>query len=265
MSRPPALTANQKQRLKILEPALRDAVRRADYQQAKAHALDIQQLLRPTGHEARLQQAKNWLFEAAMEAGELRIAKDGFVGVRKMTSDSTRVHLEATALLAICHLREGDIESAAPLIGEVVSNERVIRSDRRRRQFRLRVHQRFVEEALLAGFRSFRNERLESSEVQREAGDLVARSTEDELLAELGRAIPPQVRDWFRQVDEISRRNFPKDQLKYLPPPKNLLDDGRVGQGQLIHRATNEAEDFCRRLEDCQCFGFAHFFLLFIS
>jgi hypothetical protein len=48
-----------------------------------------QTLLRPTGHETRLQQAKAWLFEAAMEAGELDTAELGFIGVRKKTAQGT--------------------------------------------------------------------------------------------------------------------------------------------------------------------------------
>jgi hypothetical protein len=47
-------------------------------------------------------QSKVWLFEAAMEAGNLDIAEAGFVGVRAKCSKGTRLHLEATALLAIC-------------------------------------------------------------------------------------------------------------------------------------------------------------------
>jgi hypothetical protein len=102
MPKPPNLSEGQKSRLRILEPALRQAVRSGNFQAAKIHAADIQSLLRPTGHEARLMQAKNWLFEAAMEAGDLQYAEAGFNGVRQRTSPAARVHLEATALLAIC-------------------------------------------------------------------------------------------------------------------------------------------------------------------
>lgn len=99
MSRPPPLTEIQKQRLSALEPALKEAVYAADYARAKQFAADIQSVLRATGHETRLMQSKNWLFEAALNAGELLTAEAGFRGVRAKTVRSTRVHLEATALL----------------------------------------------------------------------------------------------------------------------------------------------------------------------
>src|SRR5579875_464880 len=81
MPQAPRLTSNQKKRLKVIEPALRQAALSGDFESAKLHAAELQSLLRPTGHEARLMQAKNWLFEAAMGAGHLDLAESGFMGV----------------------------------------------------------------------------------------------------------------------------------------------------------------------------------------
>jgi hypothetical protein len=131
---PPNLTAAQKSRLAALEPALRDAVHRADYESAKIHANDIQALLRPTGHETRLMQSKNWLFEAAMQAGHLDLAESGFQGVRQKTAPGTRVHLEATVLLTICLLRQKRLQEAEPLMRLVLRSEN-IRGEERRRKF----------------------------------------------------------------------------------------------------------------------------------
>lgn len=107
MPTPPPLTDVQKSRLASLEPALRTAVYAADYKLAKIIAIDIQEILRATGHETRLMKSKNWLFEAALNANELHTAEAGFLGIRKKTAETTRVHLEATALLIVCLLREG--------------------------------------------------------------------------------------------------------------------------------------------------------------
>jgi len=230
MVRPPRLTSVQKRRLGVLEPALRNSVRMGDYRSAKQITLDIQELLRPTGHETRLMQAKNWLFEAALEAGQLQIAKQGFEGVRKKTSKRTRVNLEATALLAICFLRERNLKAAEPLIAEVLQNDSVIRSDRRRRQFRVRTHQRFIEEGLLAGLRGCGTERLEANEIQDEAGRLVQQSTEDQLFASLGRSVPPQVKDFLLNVDRLSRAQFPVVHVKYLPRTEDLIENRKIGE-----------------------------------
>jgi hypothetical protein len=175
-------------------------------------------------------QAKSWLFEAALEAGKLQIAKTGFSGVRKLVSTRTRVYLEATALLAICHLREKDLEKAEPLIAEVLQNDNVIRSNRRRRQFRIRIHHRFAEEGLLAALRGHGTERLEVNDIHFKAGQLLQEKTEDQLFAELGQAIPPQVKDFLLRVDQLSRRQFPKIEVKYLPRPENLLENKKAGE-----------------------------------
>src|SRR5229473_6082835 len=114
MPRPLPLTENQKQRLHALEPELRNASRLGDYSTARRITAEIQALLRPTRHETRLQQAKAWLFEAAMEAGDLNTAELGFIGVRKKTTPGTRIYLEATALLAICYLRKDRLDLAEP-------------------------------------------------------------------------------------------------------------------------------------------------------
>jgi hypothetical protein len=94
--KPPRLTPQQLSRLHIVEPALKEAAMRGDYEAAKKYGLDAQNILRPTGHETRLMQSKAWLFEAAMEAGQLEVAEKGFQGIRGKTAQGTRQHLEAT-------------------------------------------------------------------------------------------------------------------------------------------------------------------------
>jgi hypothetical protein len=112
--RPPRLTLEQLQKLHELEPLLQAAAKRGDYESAQRHAFDIQDPLRTSGHETRLMQAKVWLFEAAMEAGHLNVALPGFVGIRERMSKGTRLHLEATAALAICYLRQKKLAQAEP-------------------------------------------------------------------------------------------------------------------------------------------------------
>lgn len=65
MGKPKNLTKEQKEKLSVLEPMLQKATDSGNYEEAKRVTLEIQQLLRPTGHETRLMQAKNWLFETA--------------------------------------------------------------------------------------------------------------------------------------------------------------------------------------------------------
>ena len=146
----PPLTDSQKRRLKLLEPALRDAVKLGKYERAKLLTHEIQDVLRPTGHETRLMQAKNWLFEAALESGNIEFAISGFNGIRIKASSTTRLYLEATALLAVCYLRKKDLKSAQPLIEEALGNLRNISSERQRRKLHANLVKRFEEEGMLA-------------------------------------------------------------------------------------------------------------------
>lgn len=146
MPRPPKLTDEQRERLRPLELELHQAARKGDYPTVRRLVAEIQELLRPTGHETRLQKSKAWLFEAALEAGEIQRAISGFEGIRAKTNKRTRIYLEATALLAICHLRRGDLPSAEPLIADAFDRVTNISSDRRRRQFYRRLVDRFQEE-----------------------------------------------------------------------------------------------------------------------
>ncbi len=72
MKKPPPLSDAHKRRLAILEPKLRHAARIGDFEAAKVLAYEIQGILRPTGHYVRLFQSKNWLFEAALESGDMQ-------------------------------------------------------------------------------------------------------------------------------------------------------------------------------------------------
>lgn len=229
MGRPPKLTDEQKRKLKIFEEKLRRAVYSGNYKFAKEVVYDIQKLLRPTGHETRLMKAKNWLFEAALEAGELGIAEKGFQGVRKKVNKNTRVHLEASALLAILYLRQGKINEAEPLMRDVLKNDKVIRSQRRNRQFRLNTIRRFEEEATLASFRERFKERMSAKKIQDEAGMLIQTKTDDEIYEQIGKASPPETKALILRVSEFARKQLPPADIKLLQSPKDRIDDKNVG------------------------------------
>ena len=233
MPRPPNLTERQKQQLSRLEPVLRTAAKRGDYGTAKRIAAEIQDVLRPTGHETRLMQAKNWLFEAAMEAGKVAsVAVPGFVGVRKKMSVGTRVYLEATALLAICHLRLNDLEKAEPYMAEALKRgEKNITSDRRRAQFQRRMIDRFEAEWVLATLRVRQPfEALDPVQVENEAGRMVATMTEDEMMERLGTTVPSEIVDTIYRVYEFAHSQLSPADQKYLPSPKDRRKQKEVGK-----------------------------------
>jgi hypothetical protein len=224
------LTAEQKSKLAEMEPRLREAVRLGNYLCAKKITLEIQNVLRPTGHETRLMKSKNWLFEAAMEAGELRTAVSGFTGIRQKVSKNTRIYLEATALLAICHLRLKNLGDAEPLMAEVLGNDKYIKSVSKRRDFRRRVAERFKQEGALAALRDFGNEKLIPSVIQSNAGKLVQSKNEEEILDILGVSIPLETIRFLQTVDDLSRKALPYTEVKFLPSPETQLEKKELGR-----------------------------------
>ncbi len=218
-SRPPPLTSKQKSELSILEPALKDCVKTGNLNKAKSIASKIQKLLRPTGHETRLLQAKNWLYETAMEINNLTYAKMGFEGTRKLSSINTRVYLEATSLLGICYIREQNIEKARPLIQEAVDKINNIKSNTRRRQFHKRLLVRLEEESILSGLMTKDEVKLNIDEVDNEAIKLVMTKTEDQILIDLGSSLPSKSIDILENIRSTYQQRLPGPDRKFLPAP----------------------------------------------
>lgn len=220
MKRPPALTDSQKRRLNVLEPALRQAVKLGKYERAKLLTHEIQDVLRPTGHETRLMQAKNWLFEAALESGNLEFAISGFQGVRKKAAPSTRLYLEATALLAVCYLRKKDLKSARPLMEESLDNLRNISSERQRRKLRSNLVKRFEEEGMIAALSqdvSAGSSLLNVEEIHRNATVISQTKSNDEIIMLLGESTPTYVIDFLKRVSDESRKLLPYKEILLLP------------------------------------------------
>lgn len=233
MNRPPKLTEGQKKRLNVLEPALREAVKLGNYERAQLITHDIQEVLRPTGHEIRLMQAKNWLFEAALEAGNIEFAIAGFQGIRKKASPTTRLYLEATALLAVCYLRKKDVRTAEPLIEEALGNLGNISSEQQRRKLRANLVKRFEDEGMLAALGQEHSFSFSSSDIDQIQNDAIIISqtkSKDEIIVLLGESTPPYVLDFLRKVHEESRKLLPYKEILLLPSPEIREKNLKLGK-----------------------------------
>ncbi|HDL6935609.1 TPA: hypothetical protein PXM13_000019 [Yersinia enterocolitica] len=235
MTKPPPLTDDQKKALSVIEPQLRCCVKTAEFDKAKKLTSQLQILLRPTGHETRLLQAKNWLYETALEAGHIDYAKSGFQGTMKKSSERTRLHLEATALLAICFLRENNIARASKLIMSAVDNISNISSETRRKQFHRRLLKRLEEESILAGLINKSSEPLVLDIVDKETIRLVMTQSENQIFIGMGNAIPQQSIDLLRQVQEAYILRLPRPDMKLLPPP--LIEERKEELGKRANSA----------------------------
>lgn len=229
MPTPPPLTDSQKSRLAILEPALRSAVYSADYRRAKEFAADIQRVLRATGHETRLMRSKNWLFEAALNAGELYTAEVGFRGIRAKTATNTRVYLEATALLVVCLLRQQKIAEAEPLIAKVLEGK-AIKDVNRRRHFIESVTTRYQLESYMSSVRGLGHESLNTDAIDSEAIEAVKTKTDDELYSQIAAAIPREVIEFVYRVDRAARKQLTMTEVLYLPSP--VVIEQKIEQGR---------------------------------
>ncbi|TMU50744.1 hypothetical protein [Flagellimonas algicola] len=229
--RPPKLTDKQKERLYILEPKLKEAIVDGNFSVAKSLVVDLQSILRPTGHLTRLIQSKNRLYELALEINELDFAIKGFEGNRQLVSDRTRLYLEATALLAICYLRKEEIEKAKPLISEVLINDDVIKTERTRKIFRIEIVERFNEETALYSLKNKDVEQFTEDELEREIALLLTTNkSENELYLSIGRAVPQHTKHLLFQVHQFSIKQLPSAERLALPSAEQKIKDKEVGK-----------------------------------
>ena len=227
VNRPFPLSQEQKRALSKLEPMLRSCVASADLDKAIEITGQIQELLRPTGHEIRILQAKNWLYETALKAGNLSYAKSGFEETIQKSSPKTRLHLEAVSLLAICYLRERNINKVKELVNDIANKIYSIKSIWRRMQFLQRLMTRLEEESILAGLVDVEKPKLIVDEVEAETEKLVESKSQDQILLEIGKAVPIQRMDFISAIrnayqddlEEASSLRKPRRYRRFLPPP----------------------------------------------
>jgi hypothetical protein len=136
---------NNKSRLNVLIPQFKASVKKMHLNASKQLIVDIQPILKKEKKLAKLVELRNMLFELAMELGDFDYAIDGFIANRDLIDKNTRLHLEATALIAICYLRKSDFPKAQPYIMEVLQNKKVIKTDSTRNKFHKEIIHRFDE------------------------------------------------------------------------------------------------------------------------
>lgn len=140
---PSYLNPVQDKRAKKLSAALREAVRNADYGNAKLIFHDYHSLLHVFGDKSktRLLKARLWVWEAAIEAREFQEARKGLSIVLDRLNENTRGYLETLKLLTVLEIRAGNIQLAGEHAKTVVQNITAIRTEKTRREF----HEDFID------------------------------------------------------------------------------------------------------------------------
>jgi len=220
----------QNERFARLELQLKKSVRDGDIRAAKNITADIQEILRKSGYSTRLMQIKNWLYEAAVEAGDYEFAIDGLKAVKNIAAKNTRINLEATALLAIAYLRKNDYKNAEPVIAEVLKNDKVIKSDFKRAQFRKEIIERFENEVILSSLKNTGRETLNIDDIQTMAVSQSQQSSEKEMYNYIGSSIPQNVISSLYRIDSFSKNQLPTAERLKLPSPEQTISHNEVGK-----------------------------------
>lgn len=236
-------TTQQKNRLEKLNPQFNTAIANKDFETAKVVMADIQTVFRLTENRTKIAEYKNQLFELAMDLGEHHLAINGFKNNRIIVNPNTRIHLEATALLAICYLRIGEYDSAKPMMKEVLQNDKIIKTERTRLIFKKDIIQRFNEEVALYSLKSesFREE-MNLEDIQNEVINIIQTKNEDEILESIGTHTPQNTKTLILDIDSFAKNLLPYNERKLLPSPEEVIKDREAGKtvfsslNRIIHK-----------------------------
>ncbi|WP_233008993.1 tetratricopeptide repeat protein [Rheinheimera faecalis] len=225
------LTDDQLKKLQPLEVELKHAVLSGDTDKAIEVAKQIQALFPNewrTHH--RLLRAKLWAFESCLDANRISYAQRGFIGIRKLSASNTRLYLEASSLLAVCHLRSKDTSSAKKLIKEVIEKINNISSEKTKHQFQKRLIERVEEECILTELIGSNDLNMDIEEIQAKAILLIQRSSDDEIFKLIGNSVPTASIDLLRDVRTYALNQLPAPDRKLLPSPEKVEEPKKVGK-----------------------------------
>lgn len=216
--------------LRSLEEELKGAVRTGAVERAIELATQIQGLFADDRRHHRLLRAKLWAFEACLNANRLQYAQSGFLGVRKLAGSSTRLYLEASSLLAICYLRNKEINEAKEVVREVVKKINNIKSDNTRRKFQKRLIERIEEECILTDLMDTQIGPLDTKEIEEKAILLVQHNSDNEIYKLIGNSVPSSGIALLRDVRAYSIEQIPLSDRKLLPPPERAEEPRKIGK-----------------------------------
>jgi ribosomal protein L22 len=220
----------QKEALGPLEKALKEAVSNAEPEAALELAGRIQELFPDDRKHPRLLRAKLWAYEACVDANRLTYAESGLIGVRRLAGSKTRLHLEASGLLAVTMLRQKKTSDAKKLIREVIRNINNITSDRTRHQFQKRFIQRVEEECILAELIDSGDGPLDIAEIEAKAILLLDRNSDEEILKLIGNSVPSAGIALLGDVRNYSLQQLPPPDRLLLPPPEKAEEPKHIGR-----------------------------------
>lgn len=260
MARPPALTKVQKRRLKDLRNQLDMACSVGDTAGGKIIVNELRVLLTRTGHHTKYYEILLHFSEMLLLKNEFESANRLLMRVATKTSDNTRLNQEANLLLSICRLHTNDLSASEVFLRKSL-NSRAIKDVYRRKEFLKYVSRRFEEEALIVSFGTQVQEFNVDEIIEDIQKKFMENLSEEELLTEIGRSIPPSSVDFSKRIHEMAKRQLSYSEQKMLPPPSTPSDLHELGERAFsgisrriwiklcppdckVQKALNEIQDF---------------------
>lgn len=216
--------------LRPLEDRLKGALLAQDSDSALETAKRIQTLFHPNRSHHRLLRAKLWAYEACVETNRLTLAEPGLIGIRQLTGKSTRLYLEASALLSVVYLRQKKLPQAKDLIREVISNISNIHTSKTRHSFQKRFIDRVEEECIFAELVGSGSSPLDAKEVEEKAILLIQRSSDLEIYKMIGDNVPNAGVDLLENVRSYSIQQLPAPDRKLIGPQEQKPDSLSIGK-----------------------------------
>ena len=216
-------------RLETLLPQFKKAIGAREFDKAKVVIADLQDVLRGLNKTAKLVEVKNQFFELALDQHQYDFAIEGFLSNRSLVTSKTRLHLEATALLAIAYLRKQDIERAKPFIKDVLQNRNIIKSAATRAKFNKEIIARFDEEIALFSLKTDCKFDIDENELHN-LSIAVQDLSEDQLYEEIGKSLPRSTKELMYEVDKFAKNQLTYTELKALPSSEELVKNDLAGK-----------------------------------
>ena len=218
------------EKLRELEPKLQRASKYGQFAEADKLIREIQKMFIHNRDHHRILQAKNWYYQAALEANHIDDAISGFESIRIRANVNTRIYLEATVLLGVCYLRKKDIEASKKYIKEAILFINNIQSDTRRNQFQKRIVDRIESESIVGFLSSNTNVKMDPDELHKGAVKLLQTKSDIEIFSEIGSSVPKTVLYQIEGIKDYSIKLLPPRDQKLLQPAKALESDVTFGK-----------------------------------
>ncbi|GFM32010.1 hypothetical protein [Desulfovibrio subterraneus] len=252
MSRPPALTEQQKIRLKILKAQLFDSCRKKDRDGAISILNDLRGLLLNTNHHTKY-------YEMLLVYCELLINTDNSDQAIKIlnkvstkTSSKTRINQESFILKSIAHLHLHEYEDFNKCI-KIVFDSTAIKDTKRREEFIKFIGKRLEEECLIISLKSEQYHKIDTDKILSELETVFRKNLSDvDILAGIGKSLPPKTIDFISNINNLARMQLVGAEKLMLPPPPQENEERKLGERLLNSISRRTWLTLCEKNSKCK-------------